>query len=480
MKSKIILTESQEMAVEKINDFMKRSITGDLSSRVFRLTGRAGSGKTTVIKHCLKDYIKRDENNDFDMMFGGIGTPSVMGVTPSHKAKNVLRESLPNVRTFASAYGLKKTENNDGTVEFKKDRKKGMNFEKLPCELPCDVFVFDECSMIGKKMLEFIMKDTNSRSKIIFMGDAGQLPPVEDPKDALYLHPDIDSPVFDLQLDKGSTHELKEIVRQTEGNPIVHISSLIYDQIFGANDYKSIMNLISLPIFNEESGVGFNVIKSSELIDAYKEEKDYMKSKIIAYRVKTVDTHNFNVRQAIYNNPKQPYIPGEIIYMNNTFIKGRKTVSQSGYTLYNSDEFFIEDVIEDKEANYDCLKLMVNTSNHDYLRNLNSVYIPIPYGKGLKEYNKQLKLLKEQALDPLEREKGRLWRQFYKLKETFGDISYGYTFTGHKAQGSTYDSVYVDVNDIFTVGPITAKRKLQALYTAITRARKKVSFIKKG
>ena len=60
----------------------------------------------------------------------------------------------------------------------------------------------------------------------------------------------------------------------------------------------------------------------------------------------------------------------------------------------------------------------------------------------------------------------------------FADCSYAYALTGHKAQGSGYKYIYIDTNDILTIGPISNKRKLQALYTAMTRATDLVSFLK--
>ena len=55
---------------------------------------------------------------------------------------------------------------------------------------------------------------------------------------------------------------------------------------------------------------------------------------------------------------------------------------------------------------------------------------------------------------------------------------YGYAITAYKAQGSSYDSIYLDINDVLLTRPLTPKRKLQTIYTAITRARNNVYFLK--
>ena len=49
----------------------------------------------------------------------------------------------------------------------------------------------------------------------------------------------------------------------------------------------------------------------------------------------------------------------------------------------------------------------------------------------------------------------------------FDDVGYAYALTTHKAQGSTIDYVFLDVNDM---RGCSDRQKL--LYTAITRAKK--------
>ena len=68
----------------------------------------------------------------------------------------------------------------------------------------------------------------------------------------------------------------------------------------------------------------------------------------------------------------------------------------------------------------------------------------------------------------------RLWEFYYYLIiDKFADISYGYAITVHKSQGSTYNNVFVDMNNICKT--IKDKNQLhKCIYTAITRASKKL------
>jgi ATP-dependent exoDNAse (exonuclease V) alpha subunit len=98
---------------------------------------------------------------------------------------------------------------------------------------------------------------------------------------------------------------------------------------------------------------------------------------------------------------------------------------------------------------------------------------------GVTKYNETFYYRRGKALNEFDRKKKKgYWKWFYIFKNQFGDCSYAYALTGHKAQGSGYKYVYVDVSDILTVGPISDKRKLQAIYTGMTRATDIVLFLK--
>ena len=61
------------------------------------------------------------------------------------------------------------------------------------------------------------------------------------------------------------------------------------------------------------------------------------------------------------------------------------------------------------------------------------------------------------------------WHDYMAFKEQFADLSYGYTVTNYKIQGSTIMGCYVNLSDILAVGPLSDKRKLQAFYVGISR-----------
>ena len=60
-----------------------------------------------------------------------------------------------------------------------------------------------------------------------------------------------------------------------------------------------------------------------------------------------------------------------------------------------------------------------------------------------------------------------LWSKWHTLKDLFAVLKYCYCITVHRSQGSTYETVYVDVDNILTNKKADERRKL--LYVAFSR-----------
>lgn len=475
------LTESQEIGCQKIRKWLNVPISkNDINTRIFRLIGKAGTGKSTLIKYALKDMLGDEHSEGVidNFSFNIFNRPTVIGVTMSHKAKNVLRRSLPYCETYAKYFGLSLQHLPNGEIVFKQSQNK---YDKDPlCTVGFSVVVHDEISMYNDEMVKSILERTNSQCKIILMGDRGQLPPVN--SDGV----DKDSPAFNLELSESSSHELIKRVRQTEDNPIIDMSDIIYEQIFGNLDMQKVMTHIKSN--NIKNGIGYEVITYNEFLDSYKNSsKEYKDSKVVAYRKNQVNNFNSEIRKFLHNNPAKIFIAGEIIYMNDTFTYKPSVSSKPLWSCYNSDEYLILDVVESeynykpKKVKIPCYDLMIETKEHPHLLKCENPFVRVVAPEGYQTYKEILDSLKRNAIQCSDYNiRGKLWKDYYAFANCFGSVAYGYCFTGYKAQGSTYKTVYVDINDILLTKPITDKRKLQAIYTAVTRASNRVVFLKSG
>ena len=83
------------------------------------------------------------------------------------------------------------------------------------------------------------------------------------------------------------------------------------------------------------------------------------------------------------------------------------------------------------------------------------------------------------GLDKIEKEiknnKFKDWNNYKKLKEINASIGYSYGFTVHKSQGSSFDYVFVDLQDILKCKEDVLRNKI--LYVACSRAKKKLYLI---
>lgn len=465
-------TKSQAEGLLKIEAFLALPITKDLRTRVFVLSGKAGTGKTTIIKYALQKEIKQDQTNigRDDSTNDMFNTPNVVGITMSHKAKSILSQSIHICATFASGYGLKMTYGEDGSISF--ERPKKAPYEDLLCNMSLKAIIHDECSMYDKNMLKLVLEETNPYTKIIFMGDAGQLPPVSSVGDE-------DSPVFSMDLPEANKHTLIERVRQTKDNPILQMSDIIYDQIFGEQDLQKVCQyFISDNLVDEK---GYRTIQYSNFLKEFrKSSEDFTDTKVVAYKNKRVNEFNLFIRDFIHHKPDKQYIVGELISMNDSYNHkvsvGKKSVSK--WICYNSDEYKIIDIVDSEIEGIKVHLLYVDKQGHKQLASIKDPYIPVVAKEGIAEYNKKTYFLSRNAKSALPHERAQKWKYFYSFTERFGNVSYAYSFTGYKVQGSGFKNVYIDVNDIITTGPISDKRKLQALYTGITRATHLVTFLK--
>lgn len=450
--NEINLTDGQNEAAKKIREWMKIPIRdGDISTKVFLLTGKAGTGKTTILQHVFKDLIENKRSLRF-MSY------DIAGVCFSHKAKEVLKERIPNVFTFASFFKLEIKYLDSGEIYFSIPSK---NKDSLrPCKSPYTVVVHDECSVYNYEMTVAAINDSHPNTKVVFVGDRGQLPPIN--RDRI----DLDSPIFDLELEDYSKAELTERVRQTEGNPIIDFSDYIYNQIFGNQDIVDVVSFIRSNCKTIE-GKGLEMLPYQALISMYKniDPKDVFNFKILSYTRDSIKSINDDIIKLKYNlNEKNKYFENQNIIMNST-------LEGDNFTLYNSEEFIIDKISDSNISGFKTNLLFVKKEGA-------LCYMHIPKKEEIMRVDAHLKTLLYDALNEkdiyIKKEK---WKTYHSFKDLFGDISPSYGLTVYKAQGSTYKSVAVNLENILGCQALNEKRKLQSLYTSITRASENVYFI---
>lgn len=185
-------------------------IAAALTKPVSILTGLPGTGKTTALRILVK--ILEDQGIAFALMAPtGIAAKRMENVTGA-KATTIHRAFLAGVSradTRTSTYlGIQGRRSQDE----ESDEDDGYGWSDM--EPTIEVVIIDECSMLDQKLLYNILNHTSESCRLVFVGDAAQLPSVGPGRT---LHEMISSKAFHVT-------DLQEIFRQ-QGTSNIVISS---------------------------------------------------------------------------------------------------------------------------------------------------------------------------------------------------------------------------------------------------------------
>lgn len=453
------LNEDQLNALEYMHAFLKGP------NRQMVLTGPAGTGKTSLINVLLDEL-------DADMGYKYVCT------APTNKAVGVIATNTgrPFNKTIYSIMGLVLMEVDDKTPVLKEQG--SCHFEDY------DLVIIDEASMVSETLVDNIQKKLMevTRTKIIYVGDKCQLPPVDDQNRGLK-----ESVVFQLSLNA----ELTKVMRTSDQNPILGAVTAMRANMQSPVD-----------LFDHVSKVGENNIG----ITFYDRQKEFMSKMLtyftnpkfkedsnyalaVAYTNMAVDAINERVRNALYPNSAE-YVVGEEIrvvqpYGLEGYVRDEKGKSKQGTNIIYSIEERLK-ILECEACNdpvYDipCYKMkVVNFGALDFRQMKITAYVvrpsamPLFYKRREEEATKaKQKMIETGHGGSKLYTKKEAWEEYMKFKNYYLFVGYIYALTTHKAQGSTIENVFVverNINRLTEDDELRNKLK----YTAFTRAAKEL------
>lgn len=455
----------QTTAVDLMLDFLCNS-----DDKEFTLVGKAGVGKTTVVNVVVEMLRGRRKFNKDRQAYENF---RVSASAPSHSACNVLSKALKykvKVYTIASILGMKlNIDTGKFTVDEFSRRENGVPIED------CNVVIFDECSMIGENLMKYIRDFSDKQTKIIYMGDFRQLPPIREKGE----NPDMeaDSPTFKVK----NTFSLKTRMRQGEESPLIPIIDAIGDNI-----ENKILKRIE-PELRQSKTIGSSVLTFtsdgprtlSDMSDCFLENpQDPLHVKGIAYTNDYRKLVNESIRKRLYTNEcHNQFVIGEIVTAFDTFYMNEIT------RIDNSESFFVTSISEGEvdysyteftsEGEFNMKPKLVDVRIRVLFLDLRSVDQHF-YGVPVVRREDQGKFA---AIRSDMYNKG-LRKESYKFKEMFADIQHGYVITSHKAQGNTYNKCYIMEDNILN-NPILAKvsylTRLKSMYVGASRPRNELT-----
>ncbi len=407
------LTQGQQAAADAffqmlLDDSMKKII----------VSGPAGVGKTFWMGHLIDTVIPMYHK-----------TCKLMGIPPKYsevhmtattnKAAEVLGLATKKpTSTIHSFLGLKVQEDYaNGTTRLTKSKSWRVHSNKI-------IFI-DEAFMVDRNLLKYIHEGLHN-CKIVYVGDHCQLTSVTE---AI-------CPLLQLPI---PTYHLTEQMR-TKDNYLLALHAQLRNTV-ESKLFQPIPLGGTIELLTDDS--------IQEKLTTYMMDPDH-NNRILTYTNNRAIAFNDHIRHA--RGITAPYVAGEHLIANTACNDGDLHVSVE-------DEVYIHGV-DAPEQHEICEGVFLEVMGADVSTPHSHDYVHLPANKehfyALIKYFASIKN----------------WPMYFMLKNEYLDLRPKDAATVHKAQGSTYDNVFVDLGDLSSCrNPDTAAR---LLYVAITRAKYRV------
>ena len=440
----IVLSDEQLEAIQKIKEFLSSEETA------FSLVGSAGTGKTLIMNKLVNDLK---------------GVITVQLCAPTHKAKLVLQRSTgrecttlhsllaltPNLDIFELDFNELIFRSNSENVTIPRN----------------GLVICDEASMINDDLFKTLIKRCSERyTKILFVSDEKQLRPVKSERESL---------VYTVK----HQFRLTKIFRQSDKNALLPILEILRNKSIdlfmdAVGEEGSLICEYNLKEF---------LIKYLKSIKIALENKDILETKLATYTNKRVDLYNSLIKKALFPNGQE--------YNKTEFLTCCDNIEFAGmYQFWNSMDYIIatdpirttktlkyfgdvegwEFELYDPLDDFNKRIFILSKDNDDNLFNALAYKLDQLRCNAIKERNYQRKAAK--------------WGMYYDLNKSFTtpidlyvdgrlvkkkSFTEGYACTTHRLQGSTFNNIFIDMQNINSCKDDKVKQQLQ--YVALSRTR---------
>lgn len=410
------LNKDQQAAFMDVIGFIN-----DPTRQFMDISGGAGTGKTYFISQ-VADGILRHKNSDVP-----IHTVAITATT--NKAAAVIADAMPHragsIGTVYSFMNLRVSENfNTGEVKIVPTATWTVHHGIL--------LIVDECSMVNTELFKYLIKGLDSTCKVLFVGDKNQLAPV---KERI-------SPIYQQGF---NTSLLTVPVRNAEQQALMNLCE---------QAKQTVLTGVFTPITEVPGVIDFvDGIQLKGLL-----EREYLKEdptkRVLSYTNKRVIEYNTFIRQL--RGYTEPYEIGEILSNNSSaelLGKERLYTDQVVRVLKIEEDDMKTDIVPGHSIRM--ITLLVEDVNSHQQHSVTSFAYPSDRQDVLTYYSSRKK-----------------WDRFFKMKNNYPDLRSVSASTTHKAQGSTYNSVIVDLADI---GKCTNRDQTARMqYVALSRPKSRI------
>lgn len=394
---------------------------GDPNAKFMEISGGAGTGKTFFISQ-VADTILRHVPS-------GSKIREVKVTATTNKAAAVLQDAMPqHAGEIDTIYGLM-------NLRVKEDFTTGA-MSIIPTgkwKVHSGLFIIiDEDSMIDSDLFKYLGMGLDSSCKVLFVGDRNQLPPIKE---------DL-SPIF------------------KQGYPVSYLTKPVRNANSPAlmalceQAKQTVLTGVFTPIVEVPGVIDF--VDSSTLRGIL--ERQFLKEdpakRVLAYTNERVIQYNTFIRQI--RGYSHPYEVNEILTNNQAAeLAGKEK-------LYTDQVIRVTKILDDFEDK-------IAFPGHPF-RAITVELEDVTNGQQYQVTAFAEPTLRTEMLRGFARRKN--WEKYFKLKNTYPDLRSVAASTTHKAQGSTYDMVIVDLKDI---GACTNRGQTARMqYVALSRPKTRI------
>lgn len=415
------LNQGQQQAAEAFLQFLL-----DPDASEYILSGPAGVGKTFWLDHVCTDlffkYKEISKALGLDAPYTGIE----LTATTNKAAAELQRATGWPTSTIHSFLRLRIQENyRTGTVDLKRARDWMVHQHKI--------IIIDEAFTMDS-VLRKHLKESTYKCKIVYVGDHAQLGPVKEKECPL------------LRLQNTPFFELTEPMRTNIGD-LQKLNQQLRNTVLGA-PFMPIKVVPGIIDWISDDGQMIQEIKQAF-------SSNDINARVLAYTNDQVNAFNDFIRES--RGHKDMYEVGDVLICNTAIQLGKQFISA-------------EEEVEIIQLHPE--EFVGVFGEHDEV----PVQMAVQRAK-LYVHGEELWTMLPTNRDhyaALVKHYGRVkdWTTYFSLKNTHPDLRPRDCLTIHKAQGSSYDTVYLDCENLSTCHQPAVVARL--LYVAISRAKTRV------
>jgi putative helicase len=441
-------TESQEVVLEELAEFFSQE---EEEQKLFLLRGFAGTGKTTLVNTLVKTLKELSVR--------------VVLLAPTGRAAKVIA-SYAGQKAFTVHKCIYRPMGEGGDFSFTLRDNKASH----------TLFIVDEASMIGEEasfagrsllsdLIEFVY--TGDHCYLMLIGDTAQLPPVHTP-----MSPALDYERLSFYYHKEvSEGILTDVVRQAKKSGILYNATRLRKRI---ENFKDNFRIRTSP-FTDVIPLQTSYDLEEALMEAYNQCGVEETCFIVRSNKRAVE-YNEQIRKVVFEYDALLCVGDLLMVVKNNY-RWVDSTSQAGF-IANGDTVEVLEISHvEKRYGFTFAHILVRLLDYPELDPIETIVFldtlesPLPalsseeqnnlYRAIMQEYNKQT---------------GQVAPLNMKLHPYYNalQVKYAYTITCHKSQGGQWERVFVE-KPFLPEGQSVAY--FRWLYTALTRAKKKVYLI---